>query len=1444
MNAHARAPLAEHASTVARVLAHRPTRRPEALVRDPRERVPLPHRAELERRFGISLDRIEVYAGPRSADALTALRAESATVDGVVLLPRTDMPVGVVAHEVAHALQARTGAAGPAAGDIDATHSASAPRSEGVEPAGSLAEREATAIGTAAGSARMMSAPVTVSHALAPGAVALLRRSSPLTDLPASLPRILRTLSGQRDDVTASPTPAPTPASISAPATTEPALEADEQTAEPTATARESAESATPPRDTPAPVDGGSDPDSTARIGVPSADPEQTEGPALALREAPIPDEAALAASREAAVQARAAIASAATPAERLRAFAAAPPTVKAQEAAALVGGVAELTASDAQHAVGDVPAVGVDLAGSTPPASRGAVATTPAATVELSVPSATSAPAPVVAVVDVPDRFTPRTDASAPLALAAAGEPQAMAARVEESLSAVQITDPAVPRSAGARPAVPLGGETDPHRVAELDSAARAQVGQLTDAAASAVTASRGAEAVQPAAVAASAEIGQLEVAAIPTQAAPAGPAEYAAMNLPPEVQASFDQQQAAAMEQSLVGAVVESDKATAERDTAKQAAVDEAKAGEERLRTEAGEGRSHAVEEARRGIGGARRTALDQQKVAVASHEGAVAEKRREQDEAISGAVSQGEQQIEGAYIDADGKIGTVVGEGERKAAEVKAKAERDAENESWWDRAVSWVKSALKSLVSAVGAIFDGVRALINKALDAAKALALRAIDAVAGAIKGAIGVFGAILKGAISVLVGQVFPELAARLNSAVDGFVTGAQHAVDAVADRLKKGVEALVEGLRTALMKALDVFQAGITAALSLATAALTGDWGALARMVLEAVLRLIGVSPAEFAAFVGSAEETFRMIVDKPMDFVRNLMDAVKGGISGFAERIGTHLQQGVIGWLTGALGSAGITIPEKFDLMGVLDLARQILGLTWENLKAKARTIIGEKNVERLETAFGFIGTLVTEGWSGLWNRIIADLTSLRDTVFDGIRSFVQERVIFAAITKLASLFNPVGAIVQLVLAAWNLFTFVRDQLSRLVELVTTVVGAVGDIARGILDKPKAAVEGVLSRLLPLAIDLLARLLGLGNVGAKVREIIEKVRGAIDKAIDKLIGKVVGLFSGGKKTTDAAPGAGAGAGAATPAGPGAQATVAAKHAVKQDALTTAAQRLREANLESPSEIDPVLESVFRQFRAAGLLSLSFRVTDEKTLTGYLVATASEGEKRDISWRELFGKVKIDDLFKRQGFQTHAALSLNGRMVGESMSSDSAGHAEENVIARHWDATIAAAGTLISSGTAVTIGLAINRAPCPHCTALLIQKLNAIDPRIKSSATFILAPLGIYEPKIALSQAEIEEQIRALEVMANVTGRSLKTLIKERLVKVDHAPRNDPDPKRRRPTIAHLRSLSQAGWDIHKLKTTPYPTVTGKIMTQTAHTLAVEAGRAKAGTP
>ncbi|MEM8648838.1 MAG: hypothetical protein AAGF86_21220, partial [Pseudomonadota bacterium] len=329
----------------------------------------------------------------------------------------------------------------------------------------------------------------------------------------------------------------------------------------------------------------------------------------------------------------------------------------------------------------------------------------------------------------------------------------------------------------------------------------------------------------------------------------------------------------------------------------------------------------------------------------------------------------------------------------------------------------------------------------RQAVKDIIDAVKEAAVALIDLAASAIKDAIEAFGELAKGLVNTLLAEHFPEVAEALNSAIDSGVELAQQAVDVVADGLKAGITALLDALAAGLDAILAAYQAAVNAALAIARAALTGDWQALAKLVLEPILMALGIQPEAFYQMIARAEESLGIIVDDPIGFLSNLVDSVTGGIRYFADNFLTHLQAGIIAWLTGALGS-GITLPERWDLWGLLDLARQILGLTVDMIRRVAVRILGAEAVERIEFFMGYAVELITGGWSALWERIQADLGQLKDMVLDQIKTFLVERVVMATITWLVSLFNPVGALVKLVMTIWNFVMFLKDQLARIID------------------------------------------------------------------------------------------------------------------------------------------------------------------------------------------------------------------------------------------------------------------------------------------------------------------------------------------------------------------------------------------------------------------
>lgn len=1049
--------------------------------------IALPHRDALATRFGRQLDQIAVYAGPPAQAALALLHAEALTHQGAIFLADPHPSLEVVAHEVVHVLQMRGGAfdAGPQPAEAAIAGEGAGWSADGavqpeapIVPATALAEREATLLAAQAQrvTATPLAPPLAVTTTLPPAAVALRRATAP------------------------------------APPTNEPAAETFRRAAE-----REPAPA--PPAQTVAPPIPESQP-SPATLPPPAIEPDQ---PLFELPPAPAPGVSAadVAAQQAAQAQAEAALAAAEGPEALMAAFAAAPPTVKAQRAA-MLGAETDRLAKEEQAAFSaELPDLHAELNTQVEIPPPLAVAPPDARPLDLDVEGAV----PRVALPPTPDlgRYTANDRVTADVSRLLSGEADDRAASLATQLRAVQTSDASVATSPGAPLRVPLTEGSDPAQLDQQMSEGVAQSRQIRDEAAQAVINGPGPEQAQPIALAEAYPVDELAQPEIAAPAMPAEPQAYLELGLPPEVQTAFDQQQQAAMEASLAEARTQVDEASAERDRQRAEAVADAQAQAQAQSAQADEQQRAGVIEARAQIQDARQETLEAQQAAVTGIEQQATTERTAHRREIDERVRTDEAQIEQHYEAAERDARAEVADGERQAEAERQRAEREAEEQSWWDRAVNFVRDAFAVLTRAIGAIFDAVRRAVNAILDAAKALAMRIIDAAAAFVNGLIAAFGELLKGLVDTLIGSIFPELAARLNAAIDNAVAFAQRVVTAAAEGLKAGIAALVEGLRAGLNAIINVYQAAINAALSIAQAVLTGDWAALARMALEAVLKVAGIDPATFYQFIGRAQETFQLILDDPGGFAGHLVDAFLNGVRRFADNFLTHLQAGIISWLTGALGGAGITLPERFDLMGVLSLIQQILGLTWERLRERAVRLIGERAVAVIEFVASYLRTLIEGGWNALWQRIRDDLGSLREMVLEGIKSFLLERIVMAAITRLATMFNPVGAIVNLILAAYNLFTFLRDQLARIIEVVQTVVNAIGDIARGIIQPAAQRVEATLARLLPLAIDLLARLLGLGNVGAKVREIIERVRGVVDRALDRLIDRVRNLFRGG---------------------------------------------------------------------------------------------------------------------------------------------------------------------------------------------------------------------------------------------------------------------------------------------------------------------------------
>ncbi|MBO0794610.1 MAG: hypothetical protein J2P36_27160, partial [Ktedonobacteraceae bacterium] len=240
------------------------------------------------------------------------------------------------------------------------------------------------------------------------------------------------------------------------------------------------------------------------------------------------------------------------------------------------------------------------------------------------------------------------------------------------------------------------------------------------------------------------------------------------------------------------------------------------------------------------------------------------------------------------------------------------------------------------------------------------------------------------------------------------------------------------------------------------------------------------------------------------------------------------FVDNIWKHLKAGFMAWLFGSLAEAGIEIPSDFSLGSILKLVLQVLGLTYDRIRAKAVKLIGERNVMLLEKAWELISALIKGGPAALWEKIKEFLGNLKEMVINAIQEWVVSTVIKSAITKLATMFSPVGAIIQAIITIYNTVMFFIERMNQILALVEAIINSVHKIATGDLSSAANWVEQAMARTIPVIIGFLARLLGLSGISEKIKEIIKKIQGTVDKAVDKLIDKIVKgigkLFGKGK--------------------------------------------------------------------------------------------------------------------------------------------------------------------------------------------------------------------------------------------------------------------------------------------------------------------------------
>jgi hypothetical protein len=247
--------------------------------------------------------------------------------------------------------------------------------------------------------------------------------------------------------------------------------------------------------------------------------------------------------------------------------------------------------------------------------------------------------------------------------------------------------------------------------------------------------------------------------------------------------------------------------------------------------------------------------------------------------------------------------------------------------------------------------------------------------------------------------------------------------------------------------------------------------------------------------------------------IIKHPVRFLGNLVEGIKGGIIRFKDNILTHLRKGLMTWLFGALAEGGVELPDKFDLQGIIQLLASLFGLTWRNIRNRLVKQIGEPAMAAIEKGVEVFKLLASGGIGALWQMLMEKLGDIKEMILEQVKDFVITKIITAGITWLIGLLNPAAAFIKACKLIYDIIMFFVNNAERILKFVNTVIDSAVDIVRGNIGGVVAKIEESLGQLVPILIGFLASAIGIGGIGQKIREIIEKLQKPVNKAIDFVI-------------------------------------------------------------------------------------------------------------------------------------------------------------------------------------------------------------------------------------------------------------------------------------------------------------------------------------------
>ncbi len=683
--------------------------------------------------------------------------------------------------------------------------------------------------------------------------------------------------------------------------------------------------------------------------------------------------------------------------------------------------------------------------------------------------------------------------------------------------------TDPGNP------PPIVLDGTSDPDRATRQDDDADAKIAAANEELSAAIDAGKGPQDVHRVELKEEFTPTEMPGVDLADEQISEGMAEYEAMQITAAERLGADEYMDPGVQEKLDKADDQLNDTLQKQDEDREKAIAESEAQVEQLNADAQAEQEKMVGDAKADLANEQAKTRKKQAKEVEKARKKGDKERRAVEGEIGKRQREDQAKIETEYANAEAKAEKEKDTAEAKAEKEKEKAEKKQEEKSWWDSFKDAVSSVVDACCNLIGDIFDALGSLVSGILNAVKDLATGIIDAACSFAKGLLDGLATLLKGLVTGLIGSVFPGLADELNKYIDSGLNALKSGIDAVGGALKKGVEAACDTVNAVVQKGLSIVKTGMQTAIRVAGCIATGDFEGAFMQVFYAACDIAGLSKSDAQALFRDSTDLIKDIIDHPGEFVMNLIKAGIGGFKKFASNFTGYLKDAFQEWIVGPLSGEGLSIPKVFNALGIFKMVGSLMGMTFNWVKGLVEKKVGPGAMAVIDKVMDYVNAFMDDGFGGLWEQLKNDVGDLWGMLLGFVTDFIKSKVVTMAMEKIGSLLaGPVGALWQVLKTAWSIFQTVKEKFDKLKGIVSGIFDSIGAIARGALDGAIGKIVSTLVSGMGIAIDLLARIVGVGDIPKKIKKFLsdlrQKVQKAVIKMLDKIVGKVKGLFKGGK--------------------------------------------------------------------------------------------------------------------------------------------------------------------------------------------------------------------------------------------------------------------------------------------------------------------------------